>query len=298
MTQPATTPVGASERYAVWLIAASSLLISVNGFMLRSIESANEWQVIFGRQAFFTPAILIVLLIRYRTHLLRLFVESGWVGLAAGVCLGLANPTVILAMTHTTVANAMFILGACPLITAVLARIFLREQLSRATLVAIGVAMIGIGIMLADGLGAGSSLGNALALLCALFFSMFVIFLRVGKDRNMLPTSITGGAIGAIVGLAGAGFDYHLTMHDSLLCLIWGGGIVTIVHFLFIQGSRHVPGAEIMLITLIEFTLGPIWVWMGFGERPTAMALAGGVLVLAAVAGRSITMLQKPGAGG
>ena len=27
---------------------ASSLLISVNGFMLRSIESANEWQVIFG----------------------------------------------------------------------------------------------------------------------------------------------------------------------------------------------------------------------------------------------------------
>ena len=192
----------------------------------------------------------------------------------------------------------MFILGACPLITAVLARIFLREQLSGATLVAIGVAMIGIGIMLADGLGAGSSLGNALALLCALFFSMFVIFLRVGKDRNMLPTSITGGAIGAIVGLAGAGFDYHLTVHDGLLCLIWGGGIVTIVHFLFIQGSRHVPGAEIMLITLIEFTLGPIWVWIGFGERPTAMALAGGVLVLAAVAGRSIAMLQKPGAGG
>ena len=53
-----------------------------------------------------------------------------------------------------------------------------------------------------------------------------------------------------------------------------------------------------MLITLIEFTLGPIWVWIGFGERPTTMALAGGVLVLAAVAGRSIAMLQKPGAGG
>ena len=86
MKQPAAAPVGASERYAVWLIAASSLLISVNGFMLRSIESANEWQVIFGRQAFFTPAILIVLLIRYRTHLFRLFVESGWAGLAAGIC--------------------------------------------------------------------------------------------------------------------------------------------------------------------------------------------------------------------
>jgi drug/metabolite transporter (DMT)-like permease len=294
VTPTPTAPTSVSERYAVWLIAASSLLISVNGFMLRSIESANEWQVIFGRQAFFTPAILLVLLIRYRAQLLRLVLEAGWAGLAAGICLGLANPTVILAMTHTTVANAMFILGACPLITAVLARIFLGERLSGATLIAIVVAMIGIGIMLADGLGAGSSLGNGLALLCALFFSMFVIFLRVGKDRNMLPSSIIGGAIGALVGLAGAGFDYHLTVHDGLLCLMWGGGIVTVVHFLFIHGSRYVPGAEIMLITLIEFTLGPMWVWIGFGEKPSALALAGGFLVLAAVAGRSIVILRTP----
>ena len=129
MSPMEVAPRSVSERYAVWLIAASSLLISVNGFLFRSIESANEWQVIFGRQAFFTPAILLVLLIRYRAQLPRLFLEAGWVGLAAGICLGLANPTVILAMTHTTVANAMFILGACPLITAVLARIFLGERL-------------------------------------------------------------------------------------------------------------------------------------------------------------------------
>ncbi|HJP07512.1 MAG TPA: hypothetical protein QF882_08685, partial [Arenicellales bacterium] len=50
-----------SERYAVLLIAGSSLLISVNGFMLRSIDTASAWQVIFGRQAFFTPAVLILL---------------------------------------------------------------------------------------------------------------------------------------------------------------------------------------------------------------------------------------------
>ena len=111
----------------------------------------------------------------------------------------------------------------------------------------------------------------------------------------MLPASITGGAIGALVGLAGAGFDYHLTVHDGLLCLMWGGGIVTVVHFLFIHGSRHVPGAEIMLITLIEFTLGPMWVWIGFGEKPSALALAGGILVLAAVAGRSLIILRASG---
>ncbi|NDA13623.1 MAG: hypothetical protein EBZ14_00040 [Gammaproteobacteria bacterium] len=83
-----------------------------------------------------------------------------------------------------------------------------------------------------------------------------------------------------------------MTLHDGLLCLFWGGGIVTVVHFLFIQGSRHVPGAEIMLITLIEFILGPMWVWVGFGERPSMLALLGGGLVLTAVAGRAIAMMH------
>ena len=281
-----------SQRSAVLLIASSSLLISINGFMLRSIETANEWQVIFGRQIFFTPVILVALAIRYRGFLTRMFIDAGWVGLAAGACLGLANPTVILAMVHTTVANALFTLSASPLITAVLAWMILRERLSRTTLIAIVFAMAGIGLMVADGLGGGTILGNLLALLCAFFFSLFVIFLRLGKDRNMLPSSVIGGAVGALVGLAGADWDYHLTLHDGLLCLFWGGGIVTVVHFLFIQGSRYVPGAEIMLITLIEFILGPMWVWIGFGERPSLLALSGGALVLLAVAGRSFAMLR------
>ncbi len=34
-----------SERYTVLLIASSSLLISVTGFMFRSIQDANEWQI-------------------------------------------------------------------------------------------------------------------------------------------------------------------------------------------------------------------------------------------------------------
>ena len=294
MTAYATIPARTfSERFAVPLIACSSLLISVNGFMLRSIDTANEWQVIFGRQAFFTLTVLAILILRYRWRLPRMFLDCGWFGLGAGVFLGLANPTVILAMTHTTVANALFTLSASPLITAVLAWFILRERLSRSTLVAIAVAMIGIGIMVADGLGGGSVLGNALALLCAVFFSMFVIFLRLGKDRNMLPVSVIGGAISMCIGLTGAGFDYHLTMHDSLICLLWGGIIVAVVHFLFIQSSRYVASAEIMLIVLIEFALGPIWVWLGFGEHPSATALAGGSLVLAAVAGRALIMLRQ-----
>ncbi len=58
-------------------------------------------------------------------------------------------------------------------------------------------------------------------------------------------------------------------------------------------GSRYITGAEIMLITLIEFTLGPIWVWLVFGEQPTRIALIGGMVVLSAVAARALLMMYQ-----
>ena len=282
-----------NQRFAVPVIALSSLLVSVNGFMLRSIDSASDWQIVFGRQLCFTPVMLLLLWIRYRGQLIYLFRQLGWVGICAGISLGFANITIILAMSHTTIANALFTLSACPLITAVLARVFLKEPIARATLVAIAVAIVGIVIMVADGLGSGSLFGNLIALACATFFSLFVIFLRRGKDRNMLPASVIGGLIGILIGLTVSGFDYALSVHDFAICFLWGGIITSAVHFLFVAGSRYVLGAEIMLITLIEFTLGPVWVWLAFGEQPTRTALLGGGLVLTAVAGRSIVLVRQ-----
>ena len=132
-----------------------------------------------------------------------------------------------------------------------------------------------------------------MALACATFFSLFVIFRRRGKDLNMLPASVVGGLIGILIGFTVSGFNYVLSAHDFAICFLWGGIITIAVHFLFVAGSRHIPGAEIMLITLIEFTLGPVWVWLAFGEQPTRTALLGGALVLSAVAGRSIVLMQQ-----
>ena len=186
------------------MVAGSCVLISVNGLVIRSFESANDWQIIFYRQAFFIIGLLLVLILRYRSRLPGMFLHVGWAGIGAGISLGLANPTFIIALSHTTVASALFTISASPLITAVLARIFLKEHISRPTMVAIVVAMIGITIMVSDGLLSGSVFGNLLALLCAFFFSMFVVFLRVGKDRNMLPSSVMGAIMGGMIGMVGS----------------------------------------------------------------------------------------------
>jgi drug/metabolite transporter (DMT)-like permease len=281
------------RRFAVPLIAFSSLLISVNGLMLRSIESATQWQVIFARQACFVTALLLVLSIRYRRGLPGMILQVGWPGIFGGVSLALANAGFIIAMSHTTVANTLFTLSSAPLMTALLARVLLRERVAKATVIAILIAMVGIAVMVREGLEGGSAYGIVIALGCALCFSLFVICLRLGKNRNMLPTSLIGASLGVVIGLVGSGFDIALPARDFVICLFWGAGIVTTVHIVFTAASRHVPGAEIMLITLIEFTIGPVWVWLAFGERPTSTALAGGSLVLGAVAARSLLLIRR-----
>ena len=275
------------------MVAGSCVLISVNGLVIRSFESANDWQIIFYRQAFFIVGLLLVLILQYRSRLPGMFLHVGWAGIGAGISLGLANPIFIIALSHTTVASALFTISASPLITAVLARIFLKEHISRPTMAAIVVAMIGITIMVSDGLLSGSVFGNLLALLCAFFFSMFVVFLRVGKDRNMLPSSVMGAIMGGMIGMVGSNFDFRIPLHDVSLCFLWGAIIVTTVHYFFTLAARFITGAEIMLITLIEFTLGPIWVWLVFQEQPTNIALVGGFVVLSSVAARAVIIIHQ-----
>lgn len=281
----------AIRRHAVLVVAFSSFLVSINGVALRSIESNDPWQLVFFRQGFFFPALLLVLVLRYGRNIVSVFRQVGVPGILGGIAVALANILMILAMSYTTIANTLFTLGACPLITAVLARLLLNERLAGATIIATIIAMIGIAVMVGGGIATDTVGGNLIALACAVCFSLFVICLRVGKERDMLPTSLLGAGLGTLIGAAGCGLDFSISQHDLWICFAWGSLLMTIVHTLFTAASRFLPGAELMLISLIEFTLGPLWVWIVFAESPGTTGIVGGILVLGAVATRSLCLI-------
>jgi drug/metabolite transporter (DMT)-like permease len=64
--------------------------------------------------------------------------------------------------------------------------------------------------------------------------------------------------------------------------------------FLFVRGSRKLRAAELGLLTLLETVLAPIWVWIGISETPSATALLGGSVVLAAVIGLALSERIRP----
>ncbi|MBT6544286.1 MAG: hypothetical protein HOL77_09455 [Rhodobacteraceae bacterium] len=65
------------------------------------------------------------------------------------------------------------------------------------------------------------------------------------------------------------------------------------VNTLFVIASKHLFAAELTLFMLLEFTLGPIWVWIFVNEVPTNWTLIGGIIVILAVLVKSAAELWK-----
>ncbi len=295
---PSPTPDSAAvprHRVAVALITLGSCVMSLGGLIVRSMEGATSWQIVFYRGVALSVGMTIVLVVQNRGRIRAIttqFASAGRWAALAGLLQGFATTSFVISITHTTVANTLFILSAAPFVTALLGRWLLKEAVLRSTWITMAIALIGIVLMVGNGLVTGTLLGNVTALLATLGFSCFVVTLRRGRARNMLPAVVLGGALAALFGAAGAGFDVSVSVRDLALCILWGGVIQCTAHFLFVLGSRRVTGAEFMLLVLVEVVAGPIWVWFAFGEVPALLTLVGGSIVVSAVAGGALIRMS------
>ena len=291
-----TAPAAAPRRgFAMVLMVVSSVLISFGGLIMRNIEAADTWQINFYRSLAFIAAVALILLFQHRGDTLARVHAIGRPGLLGGFLLAVAGIAFIQALTHTTVANTLFTLSAIPFITAALARVLLKERLRRATLVTMAAAALGILVMMAEGFGIGSGLGNAMALLTAFCFSAFAVIVRHYRQIDMKPTLLVSGVIIALAAFAARFDDLGVPLNDLLLCFLWGGVLSGLANGMFVVASRHLVAAEVTLFMLLEFALGPVWVWLFVDEVPTRWTLLGGALVIASVTLRAVLELRGKG---
>ena len=277
------------------IMMAGSIAISFGGLVQRNIEIADAWQTIFYRSLGMLIGMVFIIAVQYRGRVLSTVTGVGQLGLLGGALLSVAGITFIQALTHTTIANALFILGAIPFFAALFARLFLGEKLRRTTMFTMLGAAAGLGIMVVQGINAGSGFGNAMALVTAVSFALYAIIVRYKRQTEMLPVMLISSAIVIPVTLLVKSGDMVIPLRDILLCLFWGGCLSGFVNWAFIVASRHLAAAEVTLIMLLEFALGPLWVWMFIGETPTLWTVLGGCLIIMAVALRAIfELINKP----
>ena len=57
---------------------------------------------------------------------------------------------------------------------------------------------------------------------------------------------------------------------------------------LYMRGARHVPVTQMVLITMADAFLNPLWVWLVHGELPAVGVFWGGALILGAIAATTL----------
>ncbi|MGD2184557.1 MAG: DMT family transporter, partial [Desulfobacterales bacterium] len=182
---------------AFFLASFAGTLWSFGALIVRYMEAAQsyQWQYLFFRALTIAIIISIYLMVRDGFAFINHFKKIGLAGLLGAVGLVTAMSGYILSITLTTVANTLFMLAAAPFIAAFLGIVLLKEKVRYSTWVAMVIALLGILIMVLEGLGAGTFLGNLLALMAALGFAVFSVSLRWRRETPQFATIALAGVI-------------------------------------------------------------------------------------------------------
>lgn len=274
----------------VALSALGMVVISPDGLLMRLLAWPDPWTVAFYRSGLGGVSLLILLFVQKRGRVDRLFAGLGAAGLVSAALMAVSNISFVIAITHTTVANTLLLVATLPLFSALLGRLLIGEAVRPATWAAILLAGAGVVVIFAGSVAVGGGtdglFGDLMALVAALMMSLNLVLLRRFGLGSMLGGLCLAGFLGAGVAALAGGAN-PVAGNDLLILGYMGLIMLPLAFVLFFAGTASVPAAEVALLALVETVLGPLWVWLGVGEAPAPVALAGGLLVIGAIVGNA-----------
>ena len=265
-----------------FLVFLGACSLSFGGLIVKSFEGATLWQILFWRSLFFIFIVTIFLLLTYKTKILYAFKQSGLPGLIGGIVLSSGFCGYVFAMYNTTVANTNFIIQTQILFLAIFGYIFLKEKISKITLISIFLAIAGVILMIGSSLSPGEMTGNLAAFIMPISFAILILIIRKYPHVDMIPLQLIAGIVAMIVGYLIAG-KINISYHDIFLGFLAGFFQLGFGFILITIGARSTPSAFVGIIMLTEAVLGPLWAWMFANENPPLFVLIGGSIVITAV---------------
>ncbi|WP_111561155.1 DMT family transporter [Rhizobium sp.] len=278
------------HRKGLLLTAIGGLALSMDIPLVR-LAHGDMWSIV-GMRSITTVAVTLLILCTIR------WMKGSWpamvpgrAGLLAGFLYGLSTITFLLAVFHTTTANVVFIVAFNPMFGALLSWLFLKERPSVSTLVTMAVMIVGVGMIVGDGLAGGHSFGDAMALLTALVLAGAITVGRASR-RAMGFVPLLAAALPAALGLANTLPAGLVIEHPAWI--IFNGAILMPVSFWCLaSGPRYLSAPEVGMFYLLETILAPIWIWLIFAETPPVMTLIGGSILVTAIMAHSLWMVRK-----
>ena len=275
-----------THNRAVLLMVLVALMWSTAGVVTRHLESARSFEVTFWRSFFTVISLLVILPVvsgRGVFAKLRSATPAFWL---SGVCWSVMFTAFMVALTLTSVGNVLVTMSMGPLLTALMARIFIGHRIPARTWIAVLVAGAGIVYMYASQVGSITLWGTLVALCVpiagATNWTVTQHAHDQGHDIDLMPAVWVGGVISCIVTLPLA-LPLQATAHDVALLGFLGVFQLAVPCVLSVRVAQVLKAPEISLLQLLEVIFGILLAWLGANEVPGSAVVSGGALVIGAL---------------
>lgn len=281
MTNAALTKA-TPRRLGASLVLSSAVLFSLSGVLTKAID-AGSWTILTWRGLIGGLGIAAYVRIRGAGQPSREVFRLGRTGWFVATVGAIGSIAFIVSFKNTYVANVSVIYATIPFIAAVLERAIVHTPISRRTMRAAGLSLVGVVIIVGGSLGSPNLAGDATALAMVLLNALYMVLIRAFPDTNAVLAGAAGGPMLFVAGwLVADPLDASRT--DAVLLLVFGL-VFASATVLWIEGTRLMPAAESGLLGSAETPIAIALAWVVLSETPPLVSIIGSLIVL-------ITVLQ------
>ncbi|RPJ15538.1 MAG: EamA/RhaT family transporter [Desulfobacteraceae bacterium] len=267
-------------------MAATAFLWSIAGLFIKIID----WNpfAIAGMRSFIASIVVFIYLKRPEIHL-------SFPQIAAAIANAATMLLFVSANKMTTAANAILLQYFAPVLTVFIGAVLLKERTRMEHFISLPIVTAGMILMFFDELGGGKLFGNILAVMSAITFSLYFIFMRMQKDGSPLESILISHWITAGICLIFSFFlpAPHITSKSLAAIAVLGIVQVGLSSILFSVAIKRVSAVQANLIAVIEPVFNPLWVFFVIGEAPGINTLIGGSIIIIAVTMASIVSARR-----
>jgi drug/metabolite transporter (DMT)-like permease len=275
-----------THNRAIALMVLVTLLWSTAGVVSRYLEAARSFEVTFWRAFFTVISLSIILPVVSGRGVFAKMRHSGGLFWLSGLCWCVMFTAYMLALTLTSVGNVLVTMSMGPLMTALIARIFLRHRVALRTWMAVVIAGLGIIYMYASQIGSVSMAGTLVALCVPIAGATNWTLTQYAHDRGQdvdLMPAVWVGALMCCMFTLPFSIPLQANTHDVALLGFLGVFQLAVPCVLSVRCAQVLKAPEISLLQLLEVIFGILLAWWGAHEAPGQAVLTGGALVIGAL---------------
>ncbi len=276
------------ERFGTLLALAGVLILTPDTLIIR-LSGLERW-TLMGWRGILMGAMSFAIWWLYCTCQPRRDLRTilSWQGLFVIATFSMNSITFTLGIVETSASVVLTAVATMPVFAAVFSFFLLQERQGWLGWSTIFLAMIGVIIVVFDGGSAvgqpsGSVLiGACYGVLTAIGLAVTFTFARKYSWLAILPAAACGALISGIIGICLA--EKAQFFDVPFWTVLTMGLVILPLSFTCLNlAPRFTSAAIVSLLMLLEMVIGPFWVWIGIGERPSIVMMCGTLLALLAL---------------